>query len=529
MRLTPTLLLKLLLVQKYHLHSARLVRASSNQLVNLRRLFIRWSLLRLHLVLSHHHQHMLQQVSCISLLAASSRPVVVHGLTFCSSTSRSLARSSAHPVLAIKEESKGIIAQLLSYGVTPDYLISVGVSRDIIDISFHELGLAPPPFGPPPPPAVNPNFNRGAPPPPPPGIDPRHVGSEPLRNTSPPPANLLTPTPAPPPLDPELALVEARKRQELLARKALTIARNKAKARSLESELDSLFASATWAARAVKKEDDGDVVMLDDEFEEGEVEPEVEVVDDDADVGALRGSLAHTEETVTGPLAGPFGATAAETGDGRRRPVAVDFEAEPTISLPPSHTSRPGPSYITDMPSKMVIDLSESEGEDDDEDDELSRGVKLERAPSMQQESSGDGGEEADSAAKRQLEEKELEIKRIMERIAQMEKKTKGRGTPSRQSSVPAASTAATAAETTPRLSPPPMALEEAREHVQLLEAERSTLAAVVGEEEEGTPALEVVMDVEESLGGGDEGALVSPRDAGDFCCTHASLRRCAC
>ncbi|GAA5883405.1 hypothetical protein JCM16303_003779 [Sporobolomyces ruberrimus] len=36
---------------------------------------------------------------------------------------------------AVKEECKGIIALLLSYGIPADYLISIGVSREILRIS----------------------------------------------------------------------------------------------------------------------------------------------------------------------------------------------------------------------------------------------------------------------------------------------------------------------------------------------------------------------------------------------------------
>lgn len=43
-------------------------------------------------------------------------------------------RSLARAVLAVKEQSKQIIAELLTYGVSPEYLLSVGVSRDILEI-----------------------------------------------------------------------------------------------------------------------------------------------------------------------------------------------------------------------------------------------------------------------------------------------------------------------------------------------------------------------------------------------------------
>ncbi|ORY82909.1 hypothetical protein BCR35DRAFT_303534 [Leucosporidium creatinivorum] len=428
-------------------------------------------------------------------------------------------------VHAIKEESKGIIAQLISYGVTPDYLLSVGVSRDIIDISFHELGLAPPSFAPVAP-AVNPKFRRGTAPDQPYGssasLDYESYG---VRHTSPPPAHLL------PPPNPDLALiearkreelfalVEARKREELLARMAANAARNKQKAMSLESELDSLFASASSAPPVKIESDEEEGELMDvDTVREAEV-------DSEANLGALRDSLAHTEEIVNVPATGPFGAEVErQTRAFGRRPVAVDFEAEPTISLPPTSTR----SYVSDMPVKMVIDLSESESEEEEDEEGEGEGEGEKhsggrsngdaaggvqdgvasaagagenggKAPEGGQAVAMTGG--ADTEAKRKLEEKELEIKRIMDRIAKMEKK-KGRSTPSRQSSVPVASTVASApatATSTPQPSPPPVAaseLEEAREHVQILEAQRTSLVAAVHEDEE-MASLEADMDAE--------------------------------
>lgn len=40
---------------------------------------------------------------------------------------------------SVKEQSKQIIAELLSYGVPPDYLLSIGISRDILEISCASL------------------------------------------------------------------------------------------------------------------------------------------------------------------------------------------------------------------------------------------------------------------------------------------------------------------------------------------------------------------------------------------------------
>lgn len=42
---------------------------------------------------------------------------------------------SERPVSIIKDECNDIIAQLLSYGIPPDYMLSIGVSREILKLA----------------------------------------------------------------------------------------------------------------------------------------------------------------------------------------------------------------------------------------------------------------------------------------------------------------------------------------------------------------------------------------------------------
>ncbi|CDR49678.1 RHTO0S29e01376g1_1 [Rhodotorula toruloides] len=373
---------------------------------------------------------------------------------------------STSALLAVKDQSKQIIAELLTYGVSPEYLLSVGVSRDILEISFHELNLdlAVPTVAP----QAFPYF--------PPLATSLSAHATPFTPRSP-----LSPgrTASPPPVNPELAALEAQKRQQLLARKAALLARKQQQA--LESDVDALFAAApspaTSSASAVTKE-----TRSARRNRKKRKLMAAQAVHD------LRESVDHTEETVDVPSPGPFVVAAnAEAGPSSRynsvarssaqptstfvptsvagRPKATDLEGEPahamsSASLTKGHAA---PAYIASASTRMIIELSDDESEEEEEqagdgaDEEMrdstpstsnSNLPSPSLAPSQpSRRSSRPPGGEADQAAaaaaaaeaaaraakaeldererKHRLEAKEREIRRMMERIAEMERRKK--------------------------------------------------------------------------------------------------------
>ncbi|BGP11659.1 hypothetical protein JCM10049v2_007571 [Rhodotorula toruloides] len=373
---------------------------------------------------------------------------------------------STSALLAVKEQSKQIIAELLTYGVSPEYLLSVGVSRDILEISFHELNLdlAVPTMAP----QAFPYF--------PPLATSLSAHATPFTPRSP-----LSPgrTASPPPVNPELAALEAQKRQQLLARKAALLARKQQQAQALESDVDALFAAApsptsssavTKETRSARRNRKKRKLMA------------AQAVHD------LRESVDHTEETVDVPSPGPFVVAAdVEAGPSSRhnsvarssaqptstfvptsvagRPKATDLEGEPahamsSASLTKGHAA---PAYIASASTRMIIELSDDESEEEEEqagdgaDEEMrdstpstsnSNLPSPSLAPSQpSRRSSRPPGGEADQAAaaaaaaeaaaraakaeldererKHRLEAKEREIRRMMERIAEMERRKK--------------------------------------------------------------------------------------------------------
>ncbi|GAA6063619.1 hypothetical protein JCM10212_006442 [Sporobolomyces blumeae] len=330
--------------------------------------------------------------------------------------------SSAKALAAAKEESKEIIAQLLSYGIPADYLVSIGVSRDILEIAVAELHLDPSLLPPPRPAALS---ATSAP------FRPAFVA----RSNSSAPADERCPSfPAPPPADPnddtlplatpiardsetanktiaeahpslgpdpataevDFAALEVEKRKKLLARKAALRARNQRKAQSLESELDSLFASAAANANASttsiapngregtpaperepsssNDSSDDDSVIIEEPGPPAAKRPRHSSKDPPsirsaADLAAARRSIDRTEETVDVPPSGPFASSnstlSASTSssapstvppslpsastttapclaptNAQRRPVATDLDSLPQQRLSDSALSR---------------------------------------------------------------------------------------------------------------------------------------------------------------------------------------------
>jgi len=69
--------------------------------------------------------------------AACESPTLFLYLDHSSLTNNSRSSSFfSSTVFAIKEECKEIISQLLSYGIPPDYMLSIGVSREVLKIAL---------------------------------------------------------------------------------------------------------------------------------------------------------------------------------------------------------------------------------------------------------------------------------------------------------------------------------------------------------------------------------------------------------
>ncbi|GAA5839855.1 hypothetical protein JCM9279_005189 [Rhodotorula babjevae] len=384
--------------------------------------------------------------------------------------------STAAALAATKDETKRVIAELLTWGVSPDYLLSIGVSRDALETSFYELGLdisLPPAHGPPfapysPFPSTSTSLSANARP-----FTPRTSSS-----------------PAP---SAELAALEALKRQELFARKAALTARNAQSAQSFESALDDLFSASTStdpnsstaeapaaiSKAAAKKKAARKRANAKKRKLSGAGADELEPTSPAQRTHDLRDAIDHTEELVDMPDGGPFAAStsassststmaagsrsiaAASTrpssafaadrpsqpalrSSSRARPLATDFEAEPATRLAPVQhggglgnghgrggayaAGMSGTGYLPSLAmlgngeGSMIIDLSDSE-DDEDEDGgaagrcdagEQNRASSGEglEAPGAR---SGGGGSKAPSPAPPIVDAAEVERKRRLE------------------------------------------------------------------------------------------------------------------
>ncbi|GAA6052847.1 hypothetical protein JCM3770_006279 [Rhodotorula araucariae] len=369
-------------------------------------------------------------------LPAEDTPYHIYTPAHRPTTADRLNTASLH---AVKEESKRIIAELLSYGVPPDYLLSIGISRDILEISFSELGLSL---------TLPPLYSSHA---------PYSLSSTSLSANAHPftPRSSASPVP-----HADLAALEALKRQELLARKAALKARNAQSAQSLESELEGLFsatpsagpslapASPTGKGKKKKRERKKRKTAG-----TASTSPAQKIHD-------LREAIDHTEEVVDVPSPGPFAAAPAASSSSiaaastrstasfaaagaRTRPLATDFEAEPASVLPsPSGSRGPytggagGMGFLagTGGEGRMVIDLSDSDesGDEDTSEDAGSSPTGGEVAPPSVPASKAPSpaiGDVTEAERKKRLEDKEREIQRMMERIAEMERRKKeGKG-----------------------------------------------------------------------------------------------------
>ncbi|KAL7418078.1 hypothetical protein BDY24DRAFT_9322 [Mrakia frigida] len=142
-----------------------------------------------------------------------------------------------------------------------------------------------------------------------------------------------------------------------------------------------------------------------------------------------------------------------------KRPVALDFDSKPTTTLPavaPStHQHRKRRALVPDRPKRFVIELSDSESDEDDADHQALRSPSFHSGPSLPFASSFSSSSnsarrpvelsngapsistpdpsslvaisELDLEGKWKLEQKEQEIKRMTQLIAAMEAKQKSR------------------------------------------------------------------------------------------------------
>jgi len=275
--------------------------------------------------------------------------------------------------------------------------------------------------------------------------------------------------------------LEQEKRQKLLARKAALKARNQRQAQSLESELESLFASAPPSVpdsvdeggeRDDLARDDGEgIAPLD--LEPSAKRPRHSYAPHHTSpdyVHSLRDSIDHTEEIVEQPISGPFAynpsfAYPSHNGNNSnnptssRRPVATDLEHLPSQRLSQTALSRQrivggfaGSLFNGGLASSesMVIDISDDEEDDgvvattesaadvdmNSANNDESRSSRLPSPdnarltipsipPNNSKGASSTAAQVGEILRKRQLEEKELEIQKIMDRIKDMEERKK--------------------------------------------------------------------------------------------------------
>ncbi|GAA5927098.1 hypothetical protein JCM3775_002446 [Rhodotorula graminis] len=255
--------------------------------------------------------------------------------------------SSSASLTAVKEETKRVIAELLTWGVSPDYLLSIGISRDALESSFYELGLdisIPPAHAPPfapysPLPSTSTSLSAHA----------RPFTPTPRTSTSPAPSA-------------DLAALEALKRQQLFARKAALTARNAQSAQSFESALDDLFSASATAStsadpdsstaeasttpstvaakkkarkRANKKRKLSEAAAApDDDHRHDSTSPAQRTHD-------LRDAIDHTEELVDVPAGGPFAASTSSTSPASRSIAAASTRPSSTFSNRHAHVGAP--------------------------------------------------------------------------------------------------------------------------------------------------------------------------------------------
>lgn len=295
-------------------------------------------------------------------------------------------------------------------------------------------------------------------------------------HTSPPPAPNKRPT-----ID--LHEIETLRKQELLARRAVIQSRSKKQPTMpppapSEEELDMLIADAiringNGAASEAKADATDDVEVNATPVESPDAMEVDEVIAVDtksspedwvAPNNEITGLLSRTSSLSTAPSPSTVLHVSAQSSDGQplqypaaapsswgsmsdrksivkrglKRPVAADFvdsddpPSRPSSTAPgvgkPSVPSFSAPflkrhrSFVPDMPKRIVIDVSEDD-DSDHEEPTLRAGTADPDARNGSESSSTSNGPTLDKKA--ELEKKELEIRKMMERISEIERKKK--------------------------------------------------------------------------------------------------------
>ena len=246
------------------------------------------------------------------------------------------------------------------------------------------------------------------------------------------------------PIQPEeaarLAAIEAKRREVLKARKSDIATRNAARAKKVELDIDGLFAAATSSVNTPM------VIDLESQNE--------------ASIADLRRVIEASDETSTFPSNGPFSASASSSGIApasagnnasphqSRRPKATDFEAEPSHALP-QHPRRSG-VFVPDSSWQRAVIIEISDNDEDDAESSRGKRAKVSPSPSVAESLSAGitttsatavqtSGE--DDERQKELEAKEREIKKMMDMIARMEgrKKKAVKAEPTSNRSTPSA------------------------------------------------------------------------------------------
>lgn len=308
-------------------------------------------------------------------------------------------------------ECNAIIEELLSWGVTPEYLVGYGISKDLLvaclllhghPLPPHLAHLAP----------QGAHYTVQSSPPRKSALltrplDQSQVGFDPLQHTNTPLEEAANST-AP---DEALADLEAKRRAMLIARKQATVKRNTERARTLHSEIDNLFALSQ--AEIVSDHDSGSSSSF------------AEEVDMAIDTPIEQPTIEESMLPLFTPAAMPTYPITA------RRPKASDLEAEPTHSLP-QHPKRNGvfvPPRVRH--SSLVIEVSDGEDEEIDGSDTSERRSAIENPPppakpKLERMSSISGARSVEPDRRVDaLSTKEQEIKKMMEMIKRMEEKKK--------------------------------------------------------------------------------------------------------
>lgn len=251
------------------------------------------------------------------------------------------------------------------------------------------------------------------------------------RSASQPPLQQTPQVPSPPPIQSQPMEVDTsgsgeegeitaaeekdmREKEERRAREAAIASRQAAKARKgFEAEISRLLAESLEAtSKADSPADEG----------EDEYEPIHEDSSDDED-DSMMISSPEVEVVALPSAVSPARKHATST----RRPKAIDLESEP---LQKPVVKRKDPMKILGerglpRPYKVVIELSDDETTGDElfgsNAQSSSSSRRAGKAPKLDAPNGGVGG----VVAKKKLEEKESEIKRMMERIAKLEQKKK--------------------------------------------------------------------------------------------------------